>query len=103
MGSTFYSDTFSKGNISVIVPNANEQEDIQNMLMSEIAFGIIKDKTRDSLIEVVQRMKGEDQIEGIILGCTELPLILDDNSFGIPVFNTTEIHVESIVRYCKEG
>ena len=47
-------------------------------------------------------MLTERSIDGVILGCTELPLILDRDEYGIPFLNTTAIHVESIVRYCLE-
>lgn len=103
MESSFYSKTFSKGEIQVIVPNAEEQEYIHNKLMTEIEYGIIKDETRDGLLTIIHRMKEQHQIEGIILGCTEFPLILKQNAFGIPFLNTTAIHIESIVNYCKES
>ena len=103
MESNFYSQTFSKGKIQVIVPNITEQEYIHNKLMTEIECGIIKDETREGLLEIIHRMKEQHQIEGIILGCTELPLILKKSAFDIPFLNTTAIHVESIVRYCKES
>jgi aspartate racemase len=48
-------------------------------------------------------MIDDDGIEGLILGCTELPLILTMDEFGIPFLNTTKIHVDGIVRYCLGG
>ncbi len=103
MESSFYSKTFSKGEIQIIVPNIDEQEYIHNKLMTEIERGIIKDETREGLLAIIHRMKEQHQIEGIILGCTEFPLILKQNAFGLPFLNTTAIHIESIVTYCKEG
>ena len=103
MESSFYSKTFSKGEIQVIVPNVDEQEYIHNKLMTEIECGIIKDETREGLLAIIHRMKEQHQIEGIILGCTEFPLILKESAFGIPFLNTTAIHIESIVNYCKES
>jgi aspartate racemase len=44
-----------------------------------------------------------DRIDGVILGCTELPLILERSAFGIPFLNTNAIHVESIVDYMRQG
>ncbi len=101
MESSFYSKVFSKGEIQVIVPDTKEQDYIHNKLMTEIERGIIKDKTREGLLSIIQRMKEQHQIEGVILGCTEFSLILKQNAFGIPFLNTTAIHVESIVRKAK--
>lgn len=103
MESSFYSKVFSKGEIQVIVPDTKEQDYIHNKLMTEIERGIIKDKTREGLLSIIQRMKEQHQIEGVILGCTEFSLILKQNAFGIPFLNTTAIHVESIVRKAKSG
>ncbi|MDH3381686.1 MAG: amino acid racemase [Flavobacteriaceae bacterium] len=103
MGSSFYAKTFSKDDIQVVVPNADEQAYIHNKLMTEIELGIIKDETRDGLLSIIKRMKDDQNIEGIILGCTEFSLILKQNAFGIPFLNTTAIHIESIVNYCLES
>jgi aspartate racemase len=86
--------------IEVIVPLPEEQRLIHEKLFSEIEFGIIREETREALLAIVKKMIGRDRIDSLILGCTELPLILDRDAFGIPFLNTTAIHVEGIVRYC---
>ncbi|MDF1593420.1 MAG: aspartate/glutamate racemase family protein [Desulfobacterales bacterium] len=63
-------------------------------------MGIFKDSTRNELLTIVKRMLDEDNIDSVILGCTELPLILTESKYGIPFLNTTAIHCESIIRYC---
>jgi aspartate racemase len=66
--------------------------------MSELLNGILLPETREKLLDVVEHMKERDGIQGIILGGTELPLIIDDaTARGIPVLDTTRIHVESVV------
>lgn len=69
-------------------------------LFSEIELGIIKDETLEAFLAIGKRMIERDGIDSIILGCTELPLILPGEAHGIPFLNTTAIHVESIVEYC---
>jgi len=101
MENSFYQEVFSKGKIQVLVPNNEDQEYIHNKLMMEIVYGILKDETRDGFLSIIQSMKEKKQIEGIILGCTEFPLLLKNNAFGIPFLNTTAIHIDSIVNYCK--
>ncbi len=99
MESEFYQKSCNKHNIQVVVPNENEQEYIHNKLMSEIELGNFFDETRQGLLNIIKRMIDDDSIEGVILGCTELPLILTKSELGIPFFNTTKIHVDSIINY----
>lgn len=103
MQSNFFAPQFSARGISVVVPSIADQDYIHDKLMTEIELGIITDETRKGLLAVIERMIAVDNIDGVILGCTELPLILDKNEFGIPFLNTTAIHVENIVNYCKKG
>ena len=102
MQSDFYQKVCDKYNIEVFVPHEKEREYIHRKLITEIEFGIFLDETREGLLNIIKRMIEEDLVEGIILGCTELPLILTKSKFGIPFLNTTKIHVESIVNYCLE-
>lgn len=100
MQSHFFQKTLRARGMSVIVPTEDEQRVIHQKLMSEIELGIVKSSTRDELLAIVKRMLEEDAIEALILGCTELPIILDRDEFGIPFLNTTAIHIDSMVRCC---
>ncbi len=100
MSSDFYQKVFSKKGISIIVPDEQDQDYINEKLFTEIMFNKINEETRQGLLTIVKRMVDETSIQGIILGCTELPLILTKDEFGIPFLNTTKIHVESAVNYC---
>jgi len=71
-------------------------------LFSEIELGIFKDETREGLIKIIGKMHEKYRIDGVILGCTELPLILPEPYYlGLPMLNTTEIHVKAIVDHCR--
>ncbi len=101
MDASFYPDVFKKNGMEVIVPNHTEKLVINQKLFSEIELGIFKDETRNLLIDIIQKMVHEQQIDSIILGCTEFPLILKEQEYcGIPVLNTTQIHVNKIVETC---
>ncbi|MCZ7383608.1 MAG: amino acid racemase [Candidatus Methanoperedens sp.] len=100
MESDFFQKAFHDAGISIIVPMKDEQQFIHNKIISEIALGIIKNSTRQELLSVVKSMIDEDSIDGLILGCTELPLILEKDEYGIPFLKTTAIHIDSIVDYC---
>jgi len=103
MQSDFYQRVFRQKGISISLPNSDEQQLIHDKLMSEIELGVIKEATKQQLLSIVKRMIAENSINGLVLGCTELPLILDRDEYGIPFLNTSAIHIESIVRYCIEN
>jgi aspartate racemase len=103
MASDFYMKPFVHNGMSVVVPTENEQELIHQRLFSEIELGIFKDSTRNELLTIAERMAAQDGIDSLILGCTELPLILTQDAFGIPFLNTAAIHCESIIDYCING
>jgi len=102
MEAEFYKKPFISKGISVVVPTEEEQQLIHHKLFSEIELGIFKDSTREELLSVAKRMVDENQIDSLVLGCTELPLILTESKYGIPFLNTSAIHCESIVSYCIE-
>lgn len=99
MESNFYQEVFKKNDIQIIMPNEEECNYIHKKLMTEIELGNFLDETRTGMLNIIKRMINDNSIDGIILGCTELPLILTKSEFGVPFFNTTKIHVESIVKY----
>jgi len=102
MEASFYPDVFKKHGIEVVMPDAEDKALINHKLFSEIELGIFREETRQLLIEITGKMVREQQIDSLILGCTEFPLILDQETYGgIPVLNTTRIHVETIAKYCR--
>lgn len=102
MQSSYYQKEFDGSGIAIIVPNEKEQQYIQQKLFSEIEQGIFLDDTRNGLLSIVKRLIQEEAIDGVILGCTELPLILTQSEYGIPFLNTTEIHVSRVIEKYKE-
>ena len=92
----FYPRVFSAAQIELVVPKADEQTYIHDRYMNELVKGAILAETRRGLLAIVDRMKEQEGIEGLILGGTELPLILGDvTDQGIPFLDTTRIHVEA--------
>lgn len=98
MESTFYSDAFEKRDLSIVVPNGEEQAYIHEKYMGELFHGVVNQQTRDKLVSIIEGMKNRDGIDGVILGGTELSLILTEPSYaGVPVLDTTQIHVDAAV------
>lgn len=102
MEADFYKKPFISKGISVVVPSEEEQQLIHHKLFSEIELGIFKDSTREELLAIAKRMVDEEGIDALILGCTELPLVLTESKYGIPFLNTTAIHCESIIKHCLQ-
>jgi aspartate racemase len=103
MQADFYPKAFEKAGIPMVVPSEADQQLIHQRLFTEIELGIIKDSTRQELLDIIQRMIQQHHIDSVILGCTELPLILTRNEFDLPFLNTAAIHVASIVDFCMNG
>jgi aspartate racemase len=80
-------------------PAADEQAYIHEKYLGELVNGVFRPETRQRMLDVIARMKAGDGIDGVILGGTELPLLLRDAEAGLGVafLDTTRIHVERIV------
>lgn len=89
----FYPEVFSRQGITLVVPDLAEQDYIHDKYLSELINGIFLPETREGLLQIVERLKERTGIQGLILGGTELPLILRDiDDRGIPFLDTTKIH-----------
>jgi aspartate racemase len=98
MQGRFYPDAFSKAGIELVVPDDTERAYIHDKYMGELVKGIFPPETREHLLAIIDRMKTRDGIDAVILGGTELPLILGDGAAsGIPLLDTTQIHAKAIV------
>ena len=94
----FYQDVFDQAGLTLLVPDETEQACIHDKYMNELVKGILSPETRERLLEIVARMKAHDRVDAVILGGTELPLILrDPAASGIPLLDTTVIHARAIV------
>ena len=96
MQGNFYPDVFSRHGIELVVPLPDDRNYVHDKYMNELVNGIFLPETRSGLLAVIDRLKEKEKIDAVILGGTELPLILrDDGDAGIPFLNTTKIHVEA--------
>jgi aspartate racemase len=88
MQSPFYRDVFAKHGMEVITPSDKEQEEINEIIFKELVLGIRKSKTRNKLLDIIDNYD-ED---GVILGCTELSLAVNQEDTKIKLLNTLELH-----------
>jgi aspartate racemase len=99
MQGRFYPDVFSREGIVLVTPDPGEQTYIHDKYFSELVKGVFLPETRRQLLAIVDRMKERGDITGVILAGTELPLILRDAHLpGIAFLDTTQIHVQAIVK-----
>ncbi len=98
MGTDLYIKPFMKSGIEIFIPKDNEQTIINEKIFSELEIGIVKQATKELFLSYIQRMIDLHEIEALILGCTELPLMFPNDELGIPFINTTKLHIESIIK-----
>jgi len=87
-----------KYNIEVIIPSQNDRRIIDSVIYNELCLGIIKQSSKEKYKEVINRLIS-DGADGVILGCTEIPLLVSQGDVEMPVFDTTTIHAKSAVEF----
>lgn len=97
MEGAFYRVPFVRDGIEVAVPTRSERELVNQRIADELEIGVVRDETRAEFMAIVERMKREEDIQAVILGCTELPLLF--NGFEAPVqcLDTMQIHIQTLV------
>lgn len=100
MEEDFYKGRLQKKyGIRVVVPNKVEREYINDVIFDELCAGKIRKESKEQYIKIINRLIKEDGAEGVILGCTEIPLLVKQKDVTVPVFDTTFIHVKAAVKY----
>jgi aspartate racemase len=95
MEADFYPRVFARHGLDVAVPAPEEQRYIHEKIFAELEEGRVVPETRDRFLDIVGRLRERDSIDGLILGCTELPLMFPRDELDLPFLNTTRIHVEA--------
>lgn len=92
----------NKYNIEVLIPNEQERETIHSIIYNELVQGVIAPASRAKYVEIINRLEAQGA-QGVILGCTEIPLLISDADVNIPTFNTTQIHAEKAVEWAVKS
>ncbi|WP_373943378.1 amino acid racemase [Polaribacter sejongensis] len=91
MEKDFFIDVLTSFGIEAMIPNAKEREVIHNVIYEELSIGNVNPVSKERYLKIVKRLiKGG--AEGIVLGCTEIPLLIYQEDISVPVFDTTRIH-----------
>jgi len=100
-GDFYKSRIEEKYKIEVVIPEPEARDYIHQVIYQELVSGILKDKSRKKFKEIIETLK-ENGAEGIILGCTEIPLLIKAEDSSLPIFNTTELHAKKAVQFALE-
>lgn len=102
MTEDFFKQPFFRKEINIVVPSDVEMEYVNQKISSELEHGILKKETLEYFKKIIFRMQTEENIEAIILGCTELPLLLNDEVSPVPCLDTMQIHIQDIINMILE-
>ena len=95
MQALFYEDACREFGIEVVVPSGEEQDEVNRIIFEELARGIVRGESRGRLLEIINKYP----VDGVILGCTELPLILRQEHSPVMLLDTLELHAEAALDF----
>ncbi|MCF6472776.1 aspartate/glutamate racemase family protein [Nonomuraea sp. MG754425] len=101
MSDTFYRDKLTERGLKVIVPDEPERKLVHNIIYSELCVGIIREESREVYRRIIRNLVAEGA-QGIILGCTEIELLVGQEDSPVPVFPTTRLHCEAAVDHALD-
>ena len=96
----FYKERLhDKFGLEVVVPNIEERDYINKVIFDELCNNYIVEESKVQYLKIINRLIKDEGVEGVILGCTEIPMLVKQEDVSVPVFNTTVIHSEAAVKY----
>ncbi len=98
MERNFYKNRLKEHDIDVIIPWEEEREIVHNTIYNELIDGVILDESREKFQNIIQNLYARGA-EGVVLGCTEIPLLIKEKDSPVPVFATTELHAKEAVEF----
>ncbi len=90
----FYQTSLARKGIQVIVPEAEDRDYINTVIYSELVYGNIRDESRTGFLSIMDKLAANGA-EGVILGCTEIPLLVHSKDTALPLFDTTTLHADA--------
>ena len=101
MEKSFYQEALTRKGITVLVPDEQDREYVNGVIYDELVAGQIRAESQAGYVAIIHKL-AERGAEGVILGCTEIPLLVSEEDVGIPLFDTTVIHAEAALNYALE-
>ena len=97
MTQDFYKSKLIEAGLNVIVPDDRDVETINSVIYEELCLGEIRSESKEKYLDIIRKMKNSGA-QGVILGCTEIGLLIQQNDTDLPIFDTTLIHAERAAR-----
>lgn len=97
MEQDFYVDRLASHGLEVVLPGPDDRKRVSEFIYGELCLGVVRDESRAFYLDAIQRLRA-DGAEGVILGCTEIELLIDQSHVELRVFPTTALHVAAAVR-----
>jgi aspartate racemase len=97
MEQPFLTDRLAEHGLQVRVPDPVDRAEVHRIIYDELCQGVVREESRAAVLAVIERLVGVDDVDGVILGCTELELLVGKDDVGVPVFPTTALHVAAAV------
>jgi aspartate racemase len=94
MSKSFYQDALKDKGISCLIPDEHEREEIHRAIYEELVNGVIKEESRQAFYRIIDRLIAVGA-EGVIMGCTEIPLLLRQEDVKVPLFDSATIHADA--------
>jgi aspartate racemase len=102
MEASLFPNALAPRGVDVLVPGADDREYVNTVIYDELVAGRIRNESRAGFVGIIDSL-AQRGAEGIILGCTEIPLLVREADAGLPLFDTTTIHAEAALKYAIEG
>jgi aspartate racemase len=97
----FYRERIERHGIEVVVPELHDRQMVHDIIYQELCRGKVDDDSREVYLAIIDRLR-EQHIDGVILGCTEIGLLLDSRHTDMPLYDTTEIHAARAVDFALQ-
>lgn len=99
MEGQFYFDGLRKHGVEAVLPNATEQAEVHRTIFEEFVLDDFNDNSRQFYLDMIERCAREDCIDSVIMGCTEIPILLSGCSASVPLIDTTFVHSKAAVDF----
>jgi aspartate racemase len=98
MEQSFYADGLARHGIATLVPDRAEREDVHRVIMQELSMGTLREASRRRYAEIIEALAARGA-QGVVLGCTEIPLLVQQAHAAVPLFDTATLHAEAALAW----
>jgi aspartate racemase len=98
----FYRERIEQQGIEIVVPELHDRQMVHDIIYQELCLGKFDEDSREVYLAIIDRLRAQ-RIDGVILGCTEIGMLIDSRHTDLPLYDTTVIHTAQAVAYALQG